>query len=454
MPSQARKALNKEPGLWFGQGVIFSSRHVAEVAYHVLFGPEFASANPDALSVIGVPRATSFFNNLLRYADLYLAVRGNSLFWETALNNWDDAFIDISIEIAKEIESAYSVARTNYDGPAVSSELITVIDQWNSLKIHAASLPSSARQLQLVVRTENVQDMVNSLISITLGGAPAPAPPTWPPAYLAPDDIVYLARAGIRARIHGVTPSNPGQPPEIPGVHADPIKMRTFLSWILLAFYTPNSDWALFGMPVAFLHETLRNKWYYLSGGQSKVFGSMDSFFRYTTNAFSARGKSTVAALLTPWLIKRDQVQMLAPRFASGQPDYFSLFRTNPLAAKMGIALILRRIERGGRVGLQAVVFDPSMNYEPCNRLVRPHHTSVFQFREDLVEKLRTWAAGFGAPVLEIWFGGVLRGYEYTDSVTLSSVFLANVVESGLLPGLGAEDEEAWTALGFKRMDF
>lgn len=78
----------------------------------------------------------------------------------------------------------------------------------------------------------------------------------------------------------------------------------------------------------------------------------------------------------------------------------------------------------------------------------------VQQFWAALFAGIRAWADGLGRPLVSVWFSGDLRdppeGIPADDSVAMSAVFLARVVQGGFLPGPGATAEE-WSEIGFRR---
>ncbi|TPX08071.1 uncharacterized protein E0L32_010271 [Thyridium curvatum] len=316
----------RPPGFYFEPGKSVHYRGNKELIFVSIAGPDRRDITVDELRERVAGRITQIFATCVEYKDLYVAVRGEELYWQTVAQkfNSDAGFSDLPWALLKELVEKYVKARKAYhsrpDAPA--TDLTEVVDRFIALHHETSNLPPSAGLLQLAVRTDpsDANAMSDSLPTAALPGSTADttdltpseadlasvSTEPWPPGHFPSEDQVFLTHQYIRS-LHGITPESRNaqdRKPGIPTGHSSPFQLRLILAYMALVNKGPEDTWCLYLLPIAFDDNRERQIWFRHSNRMSKQFQTTKAFLEYSQAMF-ASGREMTIAMLTPWFIDR-----------------------------------------------------------------------------------------------------------------------------------------------------
>lgn len=411
MPSVGKLGI-KQPGFYFPPGEIFSSVTATTAIYSALFQGAHGLWATSAVRESAEPRLIQLFEILVQNAAIYDDVGGGLLFWEAVTESWGNTGVVLQVQHVHELATVYAQAREVYGGPTVNTDLTNIVDRWNAQAGKVAVLSPTAVREQLLARSnpKSVQTVAKELTCFgldvsslreTASTANTDDASSWPPLHLDVEDRPFLNNSVIRNTLGGVALlNNASSPAALPAKFCSAISCRLFLVWLVLRSpYSLGIDWALFMVPIAFLDVAARGQWNNVMTASLGAFSTLESFLAYANSAFTSRGKTTVAALLTPWFITRSQVMGLATVDEGGKYDVSAVLNNHPLAARIGSGLVLRaKPDRN----LQIVLFDPTHSYAAIRAMTNDHLGTVDIFRQQAVRAIREWAEGHDAGQAEV----------------------------------------------------
>jgi hypothetical protein len=293
---------------------------------------------------------------------------------------------------------------------------------------------------------------------------------TWPPAFFSKDDVAFLAYHKVRAAVYGICPSNPGNyvynDPPIDS-RSTPVELRIALARLALTFTHGTEDYNLYLAPIGYLTNTQRQAWFRATGAQSKLFGTLDMFLSYATDAFRHHGKKAVVGLLNHVSKPSSEMPLLPDSATDDAATAEEIWKTTPGLARYAVILLLRLLAPGSADGaikpqLQLIWYDPSHTDDGAvNARFAP--SPVQHSRRPWVMEAWTavpaWSVREGFVIRNMWYGGdgLLMGQHAElvgsgDPVMWCYCFLEHLVRGGsgvegYLPGTG--HKESWTARGY-----
>ncbi|TPX08069.1 uncharacterized protein E0L32_010269 [Thyridium curvatum] len=466
MPIRFSQAL-KQPGFFYHGAAFGGNTDVTEAVYNIFIGTDRQQISPDVARERVNQRVKSLFETCLGYRDLYVAVRGSDLFWKTVAVNYLGSSDDLGWEHARMLVHFYARARQTYIGPPVHTGLTQTVDIFIRLGEETSQMAQSSGQLNLAVRSQptDINEMSRALSnpspsntarSVASIIVPVLSTAAWPPFYFGEKDLVFLVYKPVRQALHGITPAaaaDSSRLPARPHKRSSAIDLRVFLGYISLTMYNIGSPWALYLAPVAFLDNPTRQKWYFHTAKQSKMFGTLDQFLEYSWSSILA-GKDLALGMLTPWFASQAQLGTVGGSAAWAEHD---------MAARTGMALVLRKTGPPDRPRVQVVLFDPWKNYPPAaNEAARLHGQAIFGFREAVIDRVKASTSALGqAPTLEGWWGGRLSYgvADDADSVGITALWIDEILQgvdvlppSRAIPEIERDEEKRWSDRGFERI--
>ncbi|KAK0640813.1 hypothetical protein B0T16DRAFT_393203 [Cercophora newfieldiana] len=184
---------------------------------------------------------------------------------------------------------------------------------------------------------------------------------------------------------------------------------------------------ALFLSPIGYL--SWNSDWYGTLGDQSKIFAPINRFLDYASEAMKSRGKSFVLGMLTHWLLKPGDVERVADRTDT---DALDIWTRHATMRRYGTVMILRRVTLPAGDQLQMIWYDPWRNDEKVQKMYGARKTAIFDYRAEVVEKMKHWAATNAVIIHSRYWGGYpsVDPLVAGDSVKLSLEYLGRLVSA------------------------
>jgi hypothetical protein len=192
-----------------------------------------------------------------------------------------------------------------------------------------------------------------------------------------------------------------------------------------------------------------RQAWYRPSGDQSKMFGHVEGFLEYATEAFKG-GKKMVLGLFTPVFATPQDAEGIV---AAGGGSARQVFNTHGRMRRFGAALMLRQVERNGVRGIQVAFFCPWDRHDFIKDTWKSREWQLLQWKQGLVDAVDSWADGNNVPIHEGYSGGSIkiRKDSHHDSVEMAAAWLlrAVIATNKAIPGEKEDDEWEWEEVCF-----
>ncbi|KAI0484959.1 hypothetical protein GGR56DRAFT_680926 [Xylariaceae sp. FL0804] len=424
--SHNRKNVLKQPGFFVGPGDLFSSRGVAAKVYNAFLGA------PGGTNVDLTLAKENVGNHMLRLIQgclshdvLYTAVRGGQVFWDTVAAEWDTEYEFEPAEV-RELTEVFVDARVAYIGNQQTA-LTDAVDRWMVIADQVSQM-DPATEVQLALRPTQIGALGSALQSMQINQ-------TWPPAHFNAQEFAWITDGRFRQYLANIQTSEPlavTRTP-IPSERSSPVDVKCFLSFVALATYAPNKQWALYMRPMVTFDEAERKKWTEATGSMSQTYSTLAEFVPYAREMLTTGGRNLVFGIVCNWTGTPAQF-LSAYEQADTQQSRVAFWGQH--CSRRAIAVAIFRPANEDRPRL--VVFDPSVHYDTARQAMT---MLANQWKIDAVEELEKQ---FGVALQ--WRGGRLSGalqdmnIRLSDQVELSCGFIWDVA-SGRLSCSGEELE-------------
>ncbi|OBR06987.1 hypothetical protein CH63R_08508 [Colletotrichum higginsianum IMI 349063] len=450
--SSRSKRIFLRKGFSFDSGPIFPATRDGEQSHPffltAIFGDQEPSGEVAVLSEMAHEFLVRTFHALIDRADLYGALRGHEVFYDTVASEIA-AEGEFNGPLLKVLEETYVPARRRFHRVESNTEndLVTVVDAWIHIKDAFANLPA-LRTISLSARINEVDELTSQLESATLVSS---KPAVWPPVHFNHSEVAVLSSKSLRSLLYGKTPETPGELPALPTKSSVPTETRGFLCSLALTHYKADkSSWRLLLTPVAQMRNHERCLWAKAAGGESQTCFSLNVFLTEDMEA-PRSGKSISIALATPWF-GRTWGSIHPVTDATGA-QFTARQVWSSACPRLGFAIALHKHDNG----VELIIFDPIARYTHIKEdpVVKANLSSIFAFRQSIRDNTDEVLRAVRARLTRVWYGGKM-GMDVggSDGVQIASEWVRQLV-------VGASDEgqdplnvsdNVWTQWGFEKV--
>lgn len=238
---------------------------------------------------------TQLFTIMLDKSELYLAVRGGSVFWSTVMSRLDPGKPMPAKEVAN-IVNCHVKARKEYappQGDVITNDLTRLVDQWIEIDTVCQYLPAP-QAFQLTFRTQP-SPPTTMFQNLTFQRKP------WPPAYFSVAEKGMVTDPRIRPLIDGRCIEFPGGEMFLPSKTSMPAIVRAFITGLALESYHPGRPWRLALTSVgSFLKDGAHMRLVWPSVARAHRTLDPSGFSIFADGVFKSSGAQLAIGLLTP----------------------------------------------------------------------------------------------------------------------------------------------------------
>lgn len=422
--------------------------------YAALIGEDTSNFLPEEAKARAAVSLQALFESVMQYQDLYVSLRGNDNFWEV-ITNRTSLHYALATEEVKHIIKTMAKARNDYRGNDPATPLNELVDRFIELEQHTAALPPphtftlSVRPSAAAAAAESgrmVAGLASNMSAMNIAS-------NWPPSHFTPTDLIILADSEVASILGGVDANNmpPRQPFPLATSRNMPVLIRLHLCYLALTQYKVTADWALFLSPVGFLHDIDRRKWFTVAGRQTKVFATLPRFLSYAFDALVVRHKTFAVGMLAHWLLQSRDVTKVADLV---RDDPEELWTDREMMRRYATVVIIRRIPTGppGQ-RLQIIWYDPWLRDAEIKKQFTHSQHAVTNYRGEVAEAMKQWAAENGIVVESRYYGGPVSGGQGVagDSVKQCFAYLEGLVS---VPNMSNAMPDAEDQTGFERLGY
>ncbi|KAI1075896.1 hypothetical protein F5B20DRAFT_584858 [Whalleya microplaca] len=376
MPNRTPVKLLNQPGFWFsGEQFSYGGNAAASRrCYYALCGDDLKESSKAALRELGRIRATELFTICVKH----------EVFFDIWRHNLEAVFKLINDEWVAYSDTEPDDLRSEFE---------------------AGQLPDEPQQLVLTINPSPANIMTNTFQGINISAADNPTSATveWPPKDFAPEKHQLLADTRLRDELYNVNNDNPKTAP-VPSTDTHPLEIKKFLCLLALSHFPRRHPFALYMKLIGYLTSKDRRAAFTETGGQSKIYGTMDEFVEYSKAILNNRERDMAIGLVTG-------------------KDHSA-----------GMVIVIRNL--GLDNGFQFTCFDPS--------------TGSDKSREQVMDKMSAHAAG----ITEAWWGGYCPDIadQPRDIINVACQFVAELVADRFFLPLHDRDNQM-ASRGFERVE-
>ncbi|SPO01133.1 uncharacterized protein DNG_03880 [Cephalotrichum gorgonifer] len=362
---------------------------------------------------------------MLDKSELYLAVRGEPVFWSTVTSQLDSDK-PVPVRQVKNIVHCYVKSRKGYappKGPLVTNDMTRLVDLWIEIETECQSLPPP-EAFQVTFKTEPSQptNMFQNLVF---------RPKPWPPVHFSLAEQSMIKHNKFRPLIEGRCIECPSEAMALPSKTSMPAVVRAFITTVALENYHPSRSCRLALISMGnFIKDGIEFRWSRSTDCETDTMWTPSSFSIFA-DAFR---------------VAPEQSSTLEDKLNQGGIEITSPELWATRCPRVGMVLVLRRIEGGA----EYVLFDPNTSIEVLrDPYYNANKLTLMQFKCELIGLLQK---AMETPLRGGWVGGKPRHFEDGwDSVQICCDWLRTFVSE-----TGPQDpfpttEEGWNAAGYTR---
>ncbi|KAI1744817.1 hypothetical protein F4680DRAFT_455820 [Xylaria scruposa] len=296
-----------QPGFSF-QGKIPFPKEIALRFYSAVLGL-VDKVGPDELRERVKKSLKELFSICYQHRELYTALRGSSVFWELAAEQWETLDYVSGDDVAAFVEG-YLAARERCDPNVPGNELSRLADKFIEMRKDMLASPP-APKFEIILRPSAVSQTTQGLTNLSISSSTTTI--TWPPSHYTEQEVVWFSHDHVLSQIHGLTcrkkPHKVDDLPKIPDAFTHPLDIRLFLAFAALTNFRANRKISLCMTPITFWDDDERKDWYLATGGASKFCWTTWDFCNWAKAEFG-RGRDAVVGLC--------HYSKTAPRYSVG----------------------------------------------------------------------------------------------------------------------------------------
>ncbi|KAI1756116.1 hypothetical protein F4782DRAFT_537906 [Xylaria castorea] len=268
---------------------------LARQFYSAVLGPD-KGVSLDELRERVEKKLKELFRICLQYRELYTALRGSSVFWGFAAEQWDTLEHVSCDDVAAFVET-YRTAREGCDPNVPMNELSRLADEF--IEMHKDMLAKDpSPKFKIALRPSAISQTTRGLTGLSISkSATATA---WPPSHYTEQEVAWFSHDHVLSQIHGLTCRMDLRVvwnlPQIPDAYTHPLDIRLFLAFTALVNFRSVRKTSLCMAPIMFWDDDARKDWYLATGGASKFCWTTWDFCQWAKEEFS-RGRNAVVGL-------------------------------------------------------------------------------------------------------------------------------------------------------------